>query len=182
VDADKYNILSDQHSKCITIGWSGSQSTLEYLELMSPILKKLKEQIEFRFLVICNYRPEFEIESMDFFPWNEATEVEGLSQIQIGIMPAKDDAWSEGKCGFKLIQYMALGTPAVASPVGVNKTIIEQDRNGYLCESEEEWVAALSDLVSDQQKRIEWGKKGREKILKEFTTQSNRANFLSLFS
>src|SRR4030095_1855873 len=135
---------------------------------MLPMLKKLKEQIEFRFLVICNHRPEFDMGSMDFFPWKEETEVEGLSQINIGIMPAKDDAWSEGKCGFKIIQYMAVGTPAVASPVGVNKTIIEPGCNGYLCTSEEEWIAALSDLVKDQQKRIEWGKRGRDKVLKEF--------------
>jgi len=183
VDAEnKYNIIANHDANDITIGWTGSHSTIQFLEVGIPAIKKLKQLQPFRFLVICDQKPEFEIQCMQFKCWRKETEIEDLAEINIGIMPLKEDAWSEGKCGFKLIQYMALGIPAVASPVGVNKRIIDHGYNGYLCKTDEEWIAALTDLVQDKEKRTEWGKRGREKILREYSVASNTTNFLSLFS
>jgi glycosyltransferase involved in cell wall biosynthesis len=97
-------------------------------------------------------------------------------------MPLKDDAWSEGKCGFKIIQYLALGIPAVASPVGVNKKIVDHGINGYLCRTDDEWVQYLSELLQDAEKRKAFGKNGRQKIEQAYSVQANANNFLSLFS
>jgi glycosyltransferase involved in cell wall biosynthesis len=96
-------------------------------------------------------------------------------------MPLEEDRWSEGKCGFKIIQYMALGIPAVASPVGVNKKIIENSLNGFLCKEEEEWYHAISSLLEDANLRNEMGRMGREKIIKEYSIQANADLFLGLF-
>lgn len=178
----KYNVLASQHSYPPVIGWTGSHSTIQFLTVGIPAIQKLEQQQLFRFLTICDKKPEFDLKSLEFKAWNKETEIEDISKINIGIMPLKEDAWSEGKCGFKLIQYMALGIPAVASPVGVNKRIIDDGVNGYLCRTSEDWIQRLTELLNDEEKRIAFGKKGREKIIREYSIEANASNFLSLFS
>ena len=166
----------------VVIGWTGSHSTLKYLELIVPVLEKLEQEYDFEFLVICNQKPLFSLKSMRFIKWSEATEIEDLLQMDIGIMPLYADAWSEGKCGFKLIQYLSLGMPAIASPVGINKTIIEDGKNGFLCESESEWYEALKQLMTDASLRADLGLVGRQKMKAQYSIQANTGVFLSLFS
>ena len=96
-------------------------------------------------------------------------------------MPLERDLWSEGKCGFKLIQYLSLGIPAVADPVGVNKDIIEQNINGYLCANADEWYQALKKLLTDIDLRKEFGKNGRDSIVKSYSIVANTDTFLGLF-
>lgn len=178
----KYNTIAPQQRYPVVIGWTGSHSTIQFLAEGIPALQELEKKEKFKFLTICDKKPPFNLLSLEFKPWNSQTEIADLLQMNIGIMPLKTDAWSEGKCGFKLIQYMALGIPALASPVGVNKKIIEHGENGYLCATDEEWVKYLMELLNDEKKRAEFGQKGRAKILKEYSIASNSANFLSLFS
>jgi glycosyltransferase involved in cell wall biosynthesis len=118
---------------------------------------------------------------MEFIQWNEASEIVDLLEMHIGIMPLKADAWSEGKCGFKLIQYLSLGIPAVANPVGVNKNIIENEVTGFLCSTVEEWENALTKLIKDSHLRKKMGEKGRDKIVSSYSIQANEGLFLSLF-
>jgi glycosyltransferase involved in cell wall biosynthesis len=179
---NRYNLIVDQQQSPLTIGWTGSHSTLQFLADALPVLKEFEKKHHFRFLVICDQKPNFDLKNMEFIPWNKETEIQDLSKINIGIMPLKSDAWSEGKCGFKIIQYLALGIPAVASPVGVNKEIIEHGQNGYVCATDKEWIEYLTELLENEEKRIFFGKKGREKIVREFSIASNASTFLSLFS
>lgn len=178
---NRYNGIKNGAEK-VTIGWTGSHSTLKYLDIIVPVLKELETCIDFNFLVICNERPEFELRSLCFLPWSKFTEIEDLKRIDIGVMPLVEDAWSEGKCGFKIIQYMALGIPTVASPVGVNKQIIDHNRNGFLCNTEQEWLDTLVHLIQNEKSRIELGVEGRKKIVQYYSVQNNVAKFISLFS
>ncbi|MBK6264560.1 glycosyltransferase [Marivirga sp. S37H4] len=164
------------------IGWTGTHSTLHYLNDVIPILEKLETQYDFKFLVIANKRPDFSLKSLIYIPWNKATEIKDLNQMDIGIMPLTDDIWSKGKCGFKALQYMALAKPVVASPVGVNQHIIENGRSGYLAVTEAEWETALTTLLTQENRRIEMGLNGLQKVRKHYTVNSNSNNFLSLFS
>lgn len=183
IDTEKYQPRSTpRHPSELTVGWTGSHSTLKYIDKIIPAINKLQETVDFKFIVIADKSPLLTLKNWQFVPWNIDSETEDLLRFDVGVMPLEPDAWSEGKCGFKLIQYFACGIPAIASPVGVNKTIIEQGCNGYLCTSEEEWIAALSDLVMNEHRRIEWGKRGRDKVVSVFSTKSNAAQFLSLFS
>ncbi len=118
----------------LTIGWTGSHSTLFYLEQLMPTLKRLESSFDFDFLVIANKNPELDLKHFKFIKWTEQNEVADLSKMDIGVMPLDDNEWAKGKCGFKLIQYMSLGIAAVAAPVGVNTSIIthEQDRTDSL--------------------------------------------------
>ncbi len=178
----RYNIVKEQESGTVVIGWTGSHSTLRYLELVKPVLEELEQEYNFQFLIICDQPPAWKIKSLRFVPWKEETEIDDLLKMNIGIMPLEQDAWSEGKCGFKLIQYLALGIPAVASPVGVNQQIIVPGTNGYLCNTGSEWKTVLVRLLQDAALRKTLGMHGREKMFNEFSTQSNEHNFLALFS
>jgi glycosyltransferase involved in cell wall biosynthesis len=183
VDMDRrFNIIKNQATEKVVIGWTGSHSTLKYLDLIKEVLEELEGEFDFEFLVICDKKPDWKIKSLRFLPWNEASEVRDLLEINIGIMPLEKDAWSEGKCGFKLIQYLALGIPAVATPVGVNSQIIVPGENGYLCETPSEWKSALITLLRQTSLRQMMGEAGRVKMLKEFSIRANENNFLSLFS
>lgn len=182
VDMERAHTGIHQHGDGqVTVGWTGSHSTLFYLDDVIPVLQKLQEGLDFSFVVIANKDPELPLKNYRFVPWNATTEVSDLQQIDIGIMPLQEDAWSEGKCGFKLIQYMSLGIPAVASGVGVNKTIIDNGINGYLCYDNNAWKSSLKKLITDVDLRKNFGAKGQAKIAAQYSLASQETKFLLLF-
>ena len=99
-------------------------------------------------------------------------------EFDIGLMPLTDDEWSKGKCGLKLLQYMAMSVPAVASPVGVNCDIIEDGEDGFLAQSEREWEEKLSRLIDDRGLREEMGRKARMKVEKRYSVRAIFPQFL----
>jgi len=177
-----HNQIKNQQTDKLVIGWTGTHSTLMYLEPLIPLIKKLEEKYDFELLVIANVKPEFECKSLRFIPWNKDTEIDDLLRMNVGVMPLLDDAWTRGKCGFKALQYMALGIPAIISPVGVNKEIIQQGVNGYLCNTDEEWSAAFEALLKDPELRITQGKAARKTVVDRYSVVSNTKNFLDLFN
>lgn len=179
---NRHNILTKQDVDRITIGWTGSFSTLKYLDMLEPVLNRLQQHYDFDIKIICNQAPLLHLKNVKYIRWEALNEVAELATCQIGLMPLTNEEWSEGKCGFKLIQYLALEIPAVASSVGVNKKIIENGVNGFLCESEVEWYEALEKMLVDSDLRKRMGIEGRKKIIQKFSLQSNAQNFLSLFS
>lgn len=165
----------------ITVGWTGSHSTLKYLDYLVPVLASMQKRLPFTFLVIADKDPKLELPDFRFVPWNAATEIEDLLKIDIGLMPLTPDPWSEGKCGFKLIQYLALGIPALASPVGVNPVIIEEGVNGFLCTNADDWEKRLEQLIGDAMLRSSMGHNGRAKMVAEYSIVSQQEKFLGLF-
>jgi glycosyltransferase involved in cell wall biosynthesis len=166
----------------ITIGWTGSHSTLKYLYAIESIIKALEDdQKQLQFIIIADYPPSLSVPSAVFVPWSKKTEIVDLAKIDIGIMPLPDDEWSKGKCGFKALQYMAMEIPTIASPVGVNAKIIDHGVDGFLCSTSEEWISTLKELIKDFELRKRIGKNGRKKIIKYYSVISNSPTFLSLF-
>lgn len=183
VDTTKrHNRMADHDAGKLTIGWTGSFSTLKYLDMVQPALSMLQEKYDFAVKIICNKKPSLSLKNMVYVEWTEDNEITELASCHIGLMPLTADAWSEGKCGFKLIQYLALGMPAVSSPVGVNKIIIEQGINGFFAVSDAEWFNAIEQLIINPELRKQMGKAGREKVVAQYSVQSNEKNYLSLFS
>jgi len=176
--------LKTNHLKpTVTIGWTGSHSTLKYLEYALPVLKKILQRFrQTRLLIICNRKPVWELRGMEFIYWNKTTEWEDLSRIQIGIMPLPDNPWTRGKGGFKIMEYFSLGIPALAAPVGINKALINHGLNGFLCENESDWIHYLEKLIQDPSLRIKMGQAGRILVEERFSLESNLANFLDLFA
>ncbi|XZF13809.1 glycosyltransferase [Chitinophagaceae bacterium MMS25-I14] len=180
---NRYNRLQEHSSgKPATIGWTGSHSTLKYINEVIPVLQQLQEEHDFCFVVIADKEPQLPLKNWKFIPWNAATEIEDLMQIGIGIMPLTPDPWSEGKCGFKLIQYLSLGIPALATPVGVNSVIIEEGVNGYICKTSDDWHRHLTALLNEAPLRRSMGEKGRQKMVAEYSIDSLKPAFTSLFS
>lgn len=176
----RYNQLKQHQNKKLVVGWTGSHSTLKFIDELIPVLQLLQEEIHFTFLVIADKKPELDLKYWEFCPWNEKSEIEDLLKIDIGVMPLKNDAWSEGKCGFKLIQYLSLGIPAVANSVGVNKQIVEDGINGFLADDAPQWEKSLRTLLISEELRSSMGKQGRSKMVSEYSIASLKNNFIGL--
>ena len=179
--AHHHNRLQDQSTEQPVIGWTGSHSTLKYLEPLVPVLQQLEREHTFQFLVIADRPPPLLLKSLTFAPWQRETEIDDLLRMHIGLMPLPDDPWAQGKCGFKALQYLALGIPALVSPVGVNTHIVQHQVEGYHCITEEDWYQCLTEMLTNPSRRSDMGRAGREKVVKHYSVQSNAENFLSLF-
>jgi len=175
--------LSHKQKDSIAIGWTGSHSTLKYLESFVPVLQQLEARYpQVRFVVIANRPAQLPLSRIEFIRWSAEKEIENLRQIDIGIMPLPDDEWTRGKCAFKALQYMALEIPAVASAVGANLQALEHGVSGFLCNTNQEWVMHLSALIEDAALRKKIGHAGRQKVQARYSVSSNAENFLSLFT
>ncbi|ADR23676.1 glycosyl transferase [Marivirga tractuosa] len=163
------------------IGWTGTHSTLPYLKIILPVLDELAKEYDFELLVISNQKPDFDVRYMRYIPWRKSKEIQDLNQMDIGIMPLTNDIWSQGKCGFKLLQYMAIQKAVIASPVGVNKKMIQESGAGYLAETKERWQSAIAKLLMDPSFREDLGKQGQEYVENNYSVNSNKSTFLSLF-
>lgn len=175
-----YNVQKDPGR--IIIGWTGSHSTLKYLDLLEPALLEIQEKFpHVDVMVIANKEPSIGLRRVRFIKWSKESEIEDLLNLDIGVMPLPNDEWSKGKCGFKALQYMALEIPAVVSPVGVNCKIIKHGINGYLCSSDDDWIKVLENLIVDAEQRKRIGTAGRQTIVQAYSVSSNKDNFISLF-
>lgn len=183
IDTDYHLNKNKKTSEKICIGWTGTSTTLKHLEFALPVLEKIKakygEKIIFK--VIVNTQYEIENLGIKATPWSLKTEIEDLSEINIGIMPLPDDEWANGKCGFKGIQYMSLEIPTIMSPVGVNTEIISDGENGFLADGLDEWLEKLSILIENPDLREKMGKAGRKTVIEKYSVESQKSNYLKYF-
>ena len=156
-----------QRNALVTVGWTGSSSTNRFLNDVFPVLSKLAGRIHVKF--ISDSTRDLDLDALagvpyTFVPWSTEIEVSETATFDIGLMPLPDNPWTRGKCGFKALQYLALGIPAVCSPVGVNREIIRHGHHGFLADSPESWSEILTALVEDPQQRERIGQAGRRRV------------------
>ncbi|MFZ3071785.1 MAG: glycosyltransferase family 4 protein [Thermodesulfobacteriota bacterium] len=161
-------------SGVVTLGWIGSGITLFYLEEMKDALDEVFERHPFTRLKIVADK-FFDCAKMPVIKkkWNYEEEIADLHSFDIGLMPLIDDPWSRGKCGFKLLQYMAVGVPGVASKVGVNSEIVTHGINGFLANGTKEWVDCLSKLIEDAALRERLGQEARKTVKERYSLEVN---------
>jgi glycosyltransferase involved in cell wall biosynthesis len=185
IDTDLYSVPDrtglESSSDPVTIGWTGSYSTVQHLNTIRSALQKLARQIKFRLLVIGT--PDYRIDGVDVVakPWQADSEVPDLQKFQIGLMPLPADDWSKGKCGLKLLQCMAVGTPVVGSPVGVNQSIIQDGVTGFRAITDDQWVDRLRLLVSDLELRKTMGFHSRKMVEDHYSAFQWAPRVLSIF-
>jgi len=164
-----------------TIGWIGSPVTAKYLDLVQPALTEFCRQTEARMVVIGARRVRAPGVPLQFLPWSEETEAKSIQSCDVGIAPLPDEPWSYGKCGYKIIQYMACGKPVITSPVGANKSIVQDGVEGLLASTQDEWVRALQELVRDPSLGVRMGQAGRLKVEREYCIQVTAPKLAKLF-
>lgn len=177
-----HNETKNQQTKNVVVGWTGTHSTIKYLYDIEDLISKLQNKFDFKFYVISNKDPKFKKLNYKYITWKKETEIEDLLLFNIGIMPLKNNVWAKGKCGFKAIQYMSLGIPAIVSDVGVNSTIVIDKTNGFVCHNNKEWEFALKTLIESVLNRKGMGIKAKQQILNFYSTKSVEKKYLSLFN
>lgn len=173
IDTDHYVPRRDYRSEGpLVIGWSGSVTTLPHLRLLDDVLRRVgrQEPIALHVVGTDSYR-------LDGVPtravaWQAERQVAELQQFDVGVMPLPDDDWSRGKCACKALEYMAVGVPAVVSPVGVNDTIIRDGQNGLTAATDDEWVHKLTALARDARLRERLGRAGRTTVEDVYSVQA----------
>lgn len=176
-----HNKIKNQLDQPLTIGWTGTFTNFYNLEKIITPVKKLQGKYSIRFLIIADADPLFSQMQYEFIKWNKATEIDDLIKFNIGIMPLKNTVVELGKCGFKAIQYLSLGIPAVVSPVGANCKVVKDGVVGLWAEGEEDWYNKLESLINDTERRISMGIAARQHIIQNYSVLATRESFLSLF-
>jgi glycosyltransferase involved in cell wall biosynthesis len=149
------------------IGWIGSPSTQNYVVNIAQALISQCQKHNVRLLLVgasADIANEFPGVDVEVVPWSESSEADLIARMDIGIMPLPDGLWENGKCGYKLIQYMACAIPVIASPVGVNVDIVGANQCGLLAANGAEWKVALDKLLESRAQRLELGRAGRQAV------------------
>lgn len=191
VDLGQYAVKRAESPERPVIGWMGTRSNLRHLALVAEPLRRLAERNDFELRIVTNadltpltIRQEAGWQAIDFraVPWSAESEVESLRGFDVGLMPLVDDPWTRGKCGLKAIQYLAVGVPAVVSPVGVNRQIVPDGECGYWAETSEQWFGRLSDLLDDPQLRARLGGAGRAHVERQYSVASQLDRWIAAVS
>lgn len=183
IDVAAYQATSVAADAAPTVAWIGSPENLIYLEMIRPALAQVATRFpRFKLRVICSKFPQWSDVPIEAVEWSSSTEGAALASAHIGIMPLTDDAWSRGKCAFKLLQYMAAALPCVASPVGANTEAVLDGVTGFHAVDQTQWRDALSRLIEAPQLRARMGAAGRTHVEERFSMQSYRTHYVELLT
>lgn len=180
VDVTRYDLAEHAPDKAaVQMVWVGSSSTIKGLEQIGGILENLGKTIpQVQLKVICDRSLSLDHLPVAFCPWQEATEAAEIAAGDIGISWLPDDPWSAGKCGLKVLQYMAAGLPVVANPVGVQPALVRHGETGFLAETKEEWEEAVRRLATDPALRRRMGHAGRRLVEAAYHVPAGAAAWL----
>lgn len=188
IDCQRYSPTPDRksrfHSDDPIIGWMGTASNFKSLESVVPALRHILDQhpnTRFRVVSNADFPPLGDHPQFQYIPWSAADEIDLLRSFDIGLMPLLDIPTSYGKCGFKMIQYMAVGTAVISSPVGANIDIYQGSDAGYLADGIDDWSQAMTTLLQDAEHRHQCGLSGRQHVLRHYSIQSVIDPYMTLF-
>jgi glycosyltransferase involved in cell wall biosynthesis len=166
----------------VTIGWTGTFSSREYLDLLRGVLQKLSMERRFRLRVIGNFDYELPGIDLEVVRWTVEREIQDLQAIDIGLYPLPVDEWVSGKSGLKAIQYMMMGIPCVATDVGTTPLIVRNGETGLLVRTEDEWMRALKQLLDDPDLRRRLGEAARQDAVEKYSTNAIAVQYRQVLS
>jgi len=165
-----------------TIGWTGTHSTLPFLETLQPVLEEVSRRRKIRLLVIANREYQMKNVPTEYVSWKKETEIEDLHRIEIGLYPIPANEWSLGKSSLKALTYMAVGIPLVATAYGTNFRVMQNGVEGFLASNEKEWITRLVELIDNVQLRKKMGLAGRTRVEEQFSVLANFEKYLHVFN
>ncbi len=185
VDTKVWKPADRQADQPWTIGWIGSWSNLKFLyDIEGPLVQFLNEHSETRLLIVCDRRPSFgkiPHDKLLFEQWSARNEMRMVQQMDVGLMPLDDTEMSRGKCGFKMLSYMAVGLPVIVTPVGVNQEILGHDDVGFPASSANDWYTALERLFTETDRGLQMGKAGRCVVEAHYSVRTNAPKLAEIF-
>ncbi len=165
----------------LTVGWLGTPGGLAHLEMLGEVFRQLATKVEgFRLKIVSSAFVDIPGVEVVKKRWRLEEEVADLRTFDIGIMPLQDSLWTRGKCGYKILQYMGVALPVVASPVGINGELVQHGQTGFLAREERDWQDALEALTADPSLRARMGIAGRAKVLERYSQAGYIAAYLSI--
>src|SRR5271165_4161793 len=183
VDTSRYEPKQDYAAhEGVRLVWIGTPITAGFLQPMAPVLTALHEKyadLQLRLVGAGNVLRDA-LPFAEVVEWSEAYESKLLAECDVGLMPLPDNDFTRGKCGLKLIQYMAAGLPVVGSPVGANRAIISEGEDGYLAEELKDWHAGLERLITSEDLRREFGRKGATKARQKYSLEHGFEAWMNL--
>lgn len=183
IDAEKYSSSTLINTEEFVIGWIGSFSQSIHILGLLPVFKRLAENYNYKLhLVGFDKYLEKELEGIPYeiIEWTDAGEIVEMSKFSVGIMPLDDSPFSNGKCAFKLVQYMGIGIPTISTPLRSNINI-NKDSENIFASSPEEWYSAFEKVIQQKQFYNKIGMKNKEIAMNNYTIQANYAKYLSVF-
>ena len=168
--------------KKVVLGWTGTFSSIPYLNSIKNILIKLKQERDFKLLLITNFDYEFSEMDLEIIEWKKESEIADLNKIDIGLYPIHMDEWSLGKGGLKMMQYMAIGIPGVATNYGTAQNIITHGSNGYLVSQDYEWVDVLRLLIDNEELRSKIGAQALYDLEKNYSYNAVKDLYLNILN
>lgn len=172
IQCSRYIVAPIFRTDVFRIGWIGSPTTAKYLREAHLALRKLSEYSDVDVHLIGSGEIELEGVRVKIIEWREDTEVENLAELDAGIAPLSDGPWERGKCGYKILQYMAARLPVVASPVGEALNIVQDGITGYFAATPGEFLARLTELKRDPALRQRMGEAGRIRVEQHFSMEA----------
>jgi glycosyltransferase involved in cell wall biosynthesis len=182
VDTDIWQPSDKERSAKWTIGWMGSSANLQFLSAIEePLADFLAQHSDSRMLIVCDRPPAFKKLSCEFVPWTMKNEVSLVNRMDVGLMPLDDSELARGKCGFKMLSYMACALPVIATPVGVNAEILLRDEVGVAAQTVNQWFDALTRLHSDHELGVRMGQAGRKLVQADYSVAANAQLLADIF-
>lgn len=179
IDVERYGIKQPSEPTArFTIGWIGTPFTFKYVKTLTEVFKQLSAHYPIT-LHLIGAPQGLGLLNEKVIPWSEETEVAEIQEFDIGIMPLDDSPWEQGKCAYKLIQYMGCGIPVVASPIGMNTSVVREGENGFLAVSEQEWYSALEKLILDAALRRKMGAAGYSSVQEHYSLAKAAERYIS---
>jgi glycosyltransferase involved in cell wall biosynthesis len=182
IDISKYQVKEQSDQVGSTIGWLGLSDGLPYVQHIQPALRRLSERFpELKLKIVSDKPLQLDGVRIDNELWQAETEQKNLASFDVGIMPLWDSVWTRGKCGYKILQYMGVGTAVVASDVGANNQIITSGENGFLARTEDDWVKNIATLIENRELRRSLGMRGRELVEQKYSLEHFANVYVDLF-
>lgn len=181
LDPHRYPLARHGPRAGIRLVWIGSSPTLRGLEQQRPLWEEIGKRLPgLSLTVICDRPMHLHELPVYFCPWSEKSETQALAAADMGISWLPNDLWSRGKCGLKVLQYMAAGLPVVANPVGVQADLVRHGETGFLAVTPDQWCAALARLAADPALRHRMGLAGRRRVETEFPLTQGAARWVTV--